>query len=211
MSKPRNWDELWRAWEFEPWVVLPLALSALVYGRGLASIWNRAGVGHGVRRWEAAALICGWLLLVVALISPLHPWGSVLFSVHMSQHELLMLGAAPLLVLGKPLIVFLRGMPEPWSAIAIRWFTTPQWTAVWHWLINPFVAWLIHAAVLWLWHIPPLFQATLDNDFVHALQHVSFLFSAPLFWWAVLQGPHRAMNFVQQPCICSRPPCTAEF
>jgi putative membrane protein len=49
--------------------------------------------------------------------------------------------------------------------------------------------------VLWAWHIPLLFQATLTSDFVHAAQHLSFLLSALLFWWAVMQGPHRKLNF----------------
>jgi putative membrane protein len=158
-------------------------------------VWRRAGVGHGISRWEFAAFVSGWLTLVLALVSPLHPWGSVLFSAHMSQHELLMLVAAPLLVIGKPLVAFLRGMPAAWAATLIRGFGSAAWTPVWRFLTNPFVAWLIHAAVLWIWHIPSLFEATLENELVHALQHLSFVLSALLFWWAVMQGPRRAMNF----------------
>ena len=46
-------------------------------------------------------------------------------------------------------------------------------------------AWWVHAAALWLWHIPRFFQATLDNDWIHSAQHVSFLGSALLFWWSL--------------------------
>ncbi len=46
-----------------------------------------------------------------------------------------------------------------------------------------------------MWHIPQLFQATLTNDFVHAMQHISFLGSALLFWWAVVHGPQRALGY----------------
>jgi cytochrome c oxidase assembly factor CtaG len=49
--------------------------------------------------------------------------------------------------------------------------------------------------VLWSWHAPALFQATLASEFVHALQHASFLFSALLFWWAVIHGRQRALGF----------------
>jgi hypothetical protein len=91
---PRDWDELVQAWEFEPWVVIPLALSAYWYAVGSYRIWRGAGIGHGIRRWEAASYWAGWLALVVALVSPLHPWGSMLFSAHMTQHEILMLIAA---------------------------------------------------------------------------------------------------------------------
>jgi len=47
---------------------------------------------------------------------------------------------------------------------------------------------VIHAAALWIWHIPALFDATLESDVVHALQHASFLGTALLFWWAILNS-----------------------
>jgi putative membrane protein len=49
-------------------------------------------------------------------------------------------------------------------------------------------AWWVHAAVLWLWHLPLFFQATLDNDWIHAAQHVSFLASVLLFWWSLFHA-----------------------
>lgn len=192
---PRNWDELYHAWEFDPFVVIPLALSAYWYSAGLVRIWRDAGIGHGIRRWEAAAFCCGWLALIVALVSPLHAWGSMLFSAHMTQHEVLMLVAAPLMVLGKPIIGILKGLPVGWTRDLVRWTSALWWRRVWRFITNPIVAWLIHAIVLWVWHIPLMFQATLSSDFIHAMQHLSFLLSALLFWWAVMQGPHRALNF----------------
>jgi putative membrane protein len=192
---PRNLSELARSWEFEPWVVIPLALSAYWYAVGSYRIWREAGVGHGIRRWEAAAFWSGWLSFVIALVSPLHSWGSMLFSAHMSQHEILMLVAAPLLVLGKPLVGILKGMPNNWARELVRWTSARWWRAAWRVLVNPFVAWLIHAVLLWIWHLPRLFEATLTSEFIHALQHLCFVGSALLFWWAVMQGPHRAINF----------------
>ena len=62
----------------------------------------------------------GWLALVVALVSPLHPWGNVLFSAHMTQHEILMLVAAPLLVLGRPVVAFLKALPPGWVRRLLR-------------------------------------------------------------------------------------------
>jgi putative membrane protein len=192
---PHNWYELARAWEFDPFVVIPIALSGYWYALGTSRIWREAGVGHGVRRWEAAAFWSGWLTLIIALISPLHAWGSMLFAAHMTQHEILMLLVAPFIVLGKPLVAILKGLPRGWARDLVRWTAVPWWRAIWHVLTNPLVAWLIHAVVLWAWHIPVLFEATLTNDFVHALQHLSFLLSALLFWWALMQSPHRALNF----------------
>ncbi len=134
------------------------------------------------------------MALVVALVSPLHPWGSVLFSAHMGQHEILMLVAAPLLVLGKPVIATLKSLPAGWARAVVRATKVPWWRRAWAVLTIPFVAWLIHAVVLWAWHIPMFFQATLDDEFVHAMQHLSFLLSAVLFWWAVIEGRSRSAS-----------------
>jgi putative membrane protein len=40
-----------------------------------------------------------------------------------------------------------------------------------------------------------LFQATLRSDLVHTLQHLSFLGSALLFWWALVHGPQGLMGY----------------
>jgi putative membrane protein len=192
---PRNWFELWRAWEWEPGVVIPLAVSGLWYVAGLIRMWRAAGIGHGVRRWEAASFISGWLALVLALVSPLHAWGNVLFSAHMVQHEVLMLVAAPLLVLGRPIVAFLKALPVPAARRASLWTTATAWRRFWHAITGPFVAWLLHAVILWIWHIPVLFDATIKNEAIHAAQHLSFVLSALLFWWAVMVGRHRAIGY----------------
>lgn len=192
---PRDWHQLWRTWGLEPGVLIPLALTAALYGRGLARLWRGGHAGRGVRRRDAACFGAGWLALAVALVSPLHPWGSVLFSAHMTQHEILMLVAAPLLVLGRPVVATLKALPPGRARTLARWSRRPAWSHFWETITDPFVAWLIHAAVLWAWHVPALFQATIDDEFVHALQHLSFLLSALLFWWAVIHGPDRALGF----------------
>lgn len=172
----------------EPWVVLCLATSAVLYGVGLARLWHRAGRGHGVGVRRASAFAAGWAVLVVAFVTPLDPLGSVLFSAHMVQHELLMLVAAPLLVLGRPLASWAWALPRAWRRSTGRFFHHPAWRVPWLSATGPLAAWLLHALALWLWHIPALFEAALDNAFVHALQHLSFLLTALLFWWSLL-GP----------------------
>ena len=88
-------------WSWEPAVVIALMATALVYAVGLSRIWASAGTGRGIRQWEAACFAGGWLALVLALVSPLDALSAILFSAHMAQHELLMLVAAPLMVLGR--------------------------------------------------------------------------------------------------------------
>src|SRR3954463_16776455 len=110
---PPSPGELWGAWTLDdPGVIACLALSALLYARGVRRIWRSAGRVAGIRPWEAASFAAGWLTLAVALLSPLHAWGSALFSVHMVQHELLMLVAAPLIILARPLPAILCALPR---------------------------------------------------------------------------------------------------
>jgi cytochrome c oxidase assembly factor CtaG len=190
---PQNMTELLRAWTFEPGVVIPIVASAVLYGVGVFRL--RRASPKSVRRSDSVYFALGWIALVLALVSPIHAWGSVLFAAHMTQHELLMLVAAPLLVLGRPIVPFLWALPKSWAIALAGLSKLRVWEVTWRSISNPLVAWLIHAVVLWSWHLPFLFEATLENPSIHALQHASFLFSALLFWWALIHGRQRALGF----------------
>jgi putative membrane protein len=179
--------DLWTTWSFDPVVVVPMALSALLYGRGVARLRGAGAAEYAAGAWRVRWFVAGWLSLFVALITPLDPLGGVLFSAHMAQHELLMVVAAPLLVLGRPLVPFIWGLPGGWArkgAVVLRSATARQG---WAFITTPFVAWALHGVALWLWHIPALFEATLESDLVHAVQHASFLGTALLFCWALFE------------------------
>ncbi|MDQ3802588.1 MAG: cytochrome c oxidase assembly protein [Acidobacteriota bacterium] len=170
-------------------------MTGWLYFRGARRAWRESGRGTRARRLEAWAFAGGWLALFVALVSPLHPWGEVLFSAHMTQHELLMLVAAPLLVLARPLVPFLWALPMRWRQGLGAAGKRRAVQAVWRAITNPLVAWAIHAAALWVWHAPVLFEATLQSDLIHTLQHVSFLGSALLFWWALIHGRRGLLGY----------------
>ncbi|HET6836607.1 MAG TPA: cytochrome c oxidase assembly protein [Gemmatimonadales bacterium] len=187
-GQPLAPHDLWSAWSFEPAVVAAVVLTAWLYLRGVRALWSTAGRGRGVQLWEAATFGAGWVLLVVGLVSPLHRLGEVLFSAHMAQHELLMAAAAPLLVLGRPIVAFLWGVPMHWRRAAGSWSATKPVRKVWGALTRPVVAWTLHAIAIWFWHAPSLYQATLASDAIHTLQHVSFLGTGLLFWWSLFRG-----------------------
>ena len=102
----------WRAWDFDPATVMSLFVFGALYAAGLSSL-RAATARRGKLRKEAICFTAGWLVLVIALLSPVHPLSSILFSVHMTQHELLMVVAAPLIVLGRPAVVLLWAFPHP--------------------------------------------------------------------------------------------------
>ena len=164
---------------------VPFAISILVYACGAGRLRSRR-VARTAHKWYAAAFVAGCVVIAVALLSPLHEMSEQLFAAHMVQHELLMVVAAPLLVLGRPALTMLWGLPKPVRLSVGAVLSSRAWRFVWRMLSRPFHAWLIQAVVICVWHVPAFFQAALRSDAVHAMQHASFLGSALLFWWVVL-------------------------
>jgi cytochrome c oxidase assembly factor CtaG len=175
-------------WSWEPGIVVPLLLTGGLYARGAAVLATRQ---RTIAR-EATAFAMGWVIVAIALLSPLHELSEELFTAHMIQHELLMALAAPLLVLGRPGVVMLWAFPRAARVRIGSAVRRPRLRAVWHVATRPFDAWLLHGVAIWIWHLPALFGAALRSDAVHALQHASFLGSGLLFWWAMLHPAIRA-------------------
>ncbi len=130
----------------------------------------------------------GLVFLVIALITPVDALGNESFAAHMVQHEVLMLCAAPLLVLGRPLAPYLWAMPIAWRRRLGQLAKTDWFSAGWRAVTHPLSAWTIHAVALWVWHAPGLFELALRDGAVHTLQHLTFLLSALVFWWAVFNA-----------------------
>lgn len=183
--------DLWSAWAPNAEVLLVVGSGLLLYGMGVRALWGRAGLGRGIRVWQAAAYAGGLLWAVLALMSPLDALGSVLFSGHMVQHLVLMLVAAPLIVLGEPLLVFVWALPAAWRREAPRFWRRTGLDSAWRVLTHPLTVWTLNLAVTWMWHIPALFQRSLTSEAVHTLQHLSFLGAALLFWWCVVDFARR--------------------
>jgi putative membrane protein len=178
-------------WAWEPGIVLPLVISIVVYARGVQVLWS-FDERRGLRSWQLASFAAGMTVLVLAMLSPLHEASEQIFSAHMIQHELLMAVAAPLLIVGRPGVVMLWALPPGARRAVGHAVRAPAWRVAWHAASRPFDAWLIHAVIIWCWHLPVLFQATLHNEAIHAAQHLSFLGSALLFWWAVINPRRKA-------------------
>src|SRR5258708_26245084 len=100
-----------RSWPYAPGLAVALGLAAGIYLRGWLSLRQQ-----NMERWhigQLAAFLGGLATIYLALASPIEPFASLLFQVHMLQHLLLMMAAPPLLWLGAPLFPLLRGLPQP--------------------------------------------------------------------------------------------------
>ncbi len=175
----------WQAWSFEPELLLPVGILGYWYWRGLQQ-WSQRSRDHGP--WRIASYYAGLLLVVLSDVSPLGGLGKHHFSFHMVQHELVMMVAIPLILLGAPTTPVLRGMPrwlrEQTVEPALR---APGLRAIWGFLTHPIVAGVIFNAALFAWHlIPGWYAHALHNEVIHDLQHISFAFAALLVWWNII-------------------------
>jgi putative membrane protein len=156
---------------------LLLLASAALYGAGVLRLWRRGGRGRGITYANTACFATGWLVVAMALLSPLHHLAERLLWAHMVQHELLMVVAAPLLVVGRPV--------EAWRHVVA--FRIPKICS------DPFFAWALQAAAIWAWHAPALFAAAAGNAWLHLAQHTGFFVPAAVFWWTVLAPAARPL------------------
>ena len=174
-------------WTWDPLVTAPLAVTLLWYGVGWRRLAARSTRNREAIRRGAVYFAAGWLLLVAALVSPLHQAGERSFTFHMAEHELLMLAAAPLLALSRPMPVFLWAFPAGGRQALGAVARVPALKRLWRMLADPIIATLIQALALWGWHAPALFDLALASPFWHVVQHLFFLLSALFFWTAMLR------------------------
>jgi putative membrane protein len=172
-------------------IALLLAMPAAVYARAAWTARRESG-GRAVSGWAVASFAAGWITLLVALVSPLDDLADELFAAHMAQHLLLIVVAAPLLVLGAPPTLWLWSLPRDGRrAVGRWWMRSPNLRRAASWVTNPPAVLAGHTAALWFWHFPKPYQAALVHPGLHFLEHVSFLGTAILFWWVSLHPSGR--------------------
>lgn len=184
-------------WTFDAQIFAPLLLALALYAVGFLRLWTRSGGGRSGLARRGLTFLAGWTTLALALLSPLHEGGERSFALHMIEHELVMLPAALLLVAARPGPVLLWSLP----ALGRRWFGAPARWSLWHVLADPVVATCIQGVALVGWHLPFAFDRALRSEAWHTAQHISFLASALLFWWAMLRGREGGDRLTAAACL----------
>ena len=162
-------------------------LAASMYLRGA-----RARSGWPI--WRTVLFLLGLTALIASLASPIDAIALELFSVHMLQHMLLLVAAAPLLLAGAPVRPLLRGLPRVFRRTVIRAIAgTSAFRALVHFVRHPLIAAALYVVGLYAWHVPALYDAALDHPAVHVVEHLWFLTAALIFWSVVIDPvPFRA-------------------
>jgi len=191
-------DSWWLAWHFDASVAFNLFVLSALYVAGVVRLWRRTGIGQAITGWQVTTFGAGILALAIALLSPLDALGNELSWVHMTQHMVLMVVAAPLIMAGVPGRILLWGMPtgmRPFVSRCLRPRTGPLGRGLRFVVWNPIWIWSLHAVVLWGWHLPRLYQSALQSPPVHDLEHLMFFVVACLFWRVVLDvRTHAALH-----------------
>jgi len=179
---PPDASTLLKGWSFDAEIWLPILLAGWLY---LAAVRHVDGLhpSNPVPRRRSVYWLCGLGTLVIALASPLALYDTTLFSLHMVQHLLLTMVAAPLLVLGAPITLLLR-VASP--VARRRWVLPALHSRPVRFLSYPAVSWLVFTAYMFISHFSPLFNAALDDPLIHLVEHGLFIGTAMLFWWPVV-------------------------
>lgn len=170
-----------------PWTLDPLPLLAVgLAGIGyllLARRVNRAHPLTPVPRLRILAWTAGLVSLVLALVSPIGAYADSVFTIHMVQHLLLAMVAPPLLAFGAPVTLALRAATPRLRRRVLLPLLHARLVRAVAW---PPVGWLVFAGVMWFTHFSPLFNAALDDRFLHDAEHLLYLVAGALFWWPVI-------------------------
>jgi putative membrane protein len=121
--------------------------------------------------WRIAAFAGGFAALWIAVASPVSHLDHHLLTAHMVQHLLLMLVAAPLVLVGVR------------SSLRL------------HWRPNLVVSWLAGSLTVIIWHVPAIFELGLRAPFWHAFEHASFFVAGAVFWWPAVHSGFEAQSW----------------
>ena len=174
------------SWDWRIDVSVVLLLCGTLYVLGWLRLRKRSNYRKLATRWRLAAYLSGLIVLALALMSPIDRLGNQLFFIHMTQHMLSIMVAAPLVCLGNPFPFVIWGLPP-----AIRRYVAALFARnsvlrpVLAGIANPGLAWFVFIAIYMGWHDPGLYNLALYHSWVHDLEHITFFVSAVWFWWHV--------------------------
>lgn len=171
-------------WTLDPMVVTPMVLFSALYLGGLLWLRRRKHAGVSMRPLTLSSAVLGAIALFLALIWPFDAFSEFSFAVHMAQHMLLIVVAGPLLAFGRigiPINAAIAAV-SPGAAAALS--LPRKWLRL---LLMPSVAFILHGAVIWIWHTPQLFELALRVEWIHILEHLSFLIAGYWYWTVLIR------------------------
>ena len=179
-------DAVFSSWEFNPWVLIPILIFALVYSRGWIQLRRRAP--HRFGHSQFITFYAGLVTIVIALTSPLDGFAGWLLTVHMIQHLMLTMAAPILILYGGPYLPLLSGLPQDFLKDGVGPFlASATLRKVGRFLVHPVFCWSAFIFTTIAWHTPPMYELALGSPAWHTVEHLCFLTTALLFWWPIIR------------------------
>jgi putative membrane protein len=189
----------WTTWTADlPAVVTLVGLTAL-YLRGYLA---RRDAGRARPR-RLVLYLAGVLVVLVAVVTPIATVSGELLWVHMIQHLLMTVVAAPLIALGAPVATIRQGLsPGPRHTLARASRSSRRLRRRLGGIPPLVLATLVHILVTWGWHAPPLYDLAVRVDAVHALEHAAFLGTAVWVWAEIVATARRTRRYQALATLC---------
>jgi cytochrome c oxidase assembly factor CtaG len=167
-------------------LTLAIVIAAALYIRGWLLIRRTRRAQFNDAR--LGSFLGGLAFLWIAIASPLDGFADTMLTVHMVEHLLLMSAIPMLLLYGLPVVPLLRGLPAPVTRTILgpllrlrplRHFA--------EWLVTPAIAFFLMNLGYLAWHAPAAYDLALENETIHATEHLCFLFTSLFFWFTILR------------------------
>ena len=179
-------DAVFRAWEFNPLLLVQTLIIGFVYSRGWRKLNRQAP--HRFGPGQLISFYAGLTTILLALLSPIDAFAGWFLTVHMVQHLMLMMVAPPLLLYGAPYIPVLFGLPRDFLKEGIGpLLASTTLRRVGRKLAHPVFCWSAFVLSSIGWHTPWMYELALRSSIWHTVEHLCFLATALLFWWPIVR------------------------
>jgi putative membrane protein len=189
LERATNFQAFISEWSFSFSVLICLGSLLALYFWGARRLLSRSNLKSTgkIKKWAFGGSL---VALLVALISPVDVYSNDLFFVHMIQHLLLIMVAAPLIRMASPIAECLWGLPRSIRKPIVTMLSKKSPIRVFlHGITTPLVAWFLFAIVVWVWHVPEIYDMALKSSQLHDFEHLTMFFAGIVFWWPVLGSP----------------------
>ena len=171
------------SWETAPAPLLAVVATGAAYVTAASRV-SRVTPEHPWHPGRTACFVGGLVVAAVAVVGPPGAYDDVFFYAHMTQHILLTMLAAPLLVLGDPILLVLRVSS---STTRRRVWVPALRSRVVHTLTHPIVGWALFVGVMGITHVPRVYDAFLTHPVLHDyVEHPLYLVSAVVYFQPLL-------------------------
>lgn len=161
-------------WNWEPSILIGTALVVGLYLYAIGPLRKRYALANAVKRSQVVFFLLGVFIMFLSLVSPLDALGDeYLFSAHMVQHMCLTMVGPPLLLLGTPGWLVKPLLRKHVIFLIARCLTFPA------------IAFSLYNVDFWLWHLPLFYNATLENEGIHIVEHITFIVFGVIYWWPI--------------------------